>query len=51
VRFERTEAPGERDLLRRCQALIAKHDYFVVEERLRDLGERVVVQRGGQIDP
>ena len=44
VHFQRAEAARERDLLRRGDLLVAKHGDFVVEERVRDLRERVGVE-------
>src|SRR5690606_2366514 len=50
VLFQRAESPGEGDLLLGRELLVAEDHDLMLEERLRDLRERVVVEGTREID-
>src|SRR5882724_11403534 len=49
-RFQRSEARGERHLLLVAELLAGKDQHGVLLERILDLPERGVVQRGAEVD-
>ena len=50
VVLELAKTPGESDLLRRCEPLVAKEDHLVLEKGVRDRAKRVLIQVPRQVD-
>ena len=51
VDVQAAKAAAERQMLLRCEMLIAEKDHLMVEQRPADFGNHGVVERLAQIDP